>query len=271
MESDWYYSAGGAPVGPVAFAELKAAAAAGTVRPDDLVWRDGTPEWVAARAVPGLFPGAADTALRAPAEPDVFPLQPPPVPPPRPAAEALSLDDTEPPAGDRPRKPKRSRPADREPAAPGELPPWAALAKTLFLRAVAPDPTAAAPTADEGAKLTAAGVMDATARKLAVWRRAVLLVAAVPLGFAALFGLIDALAMDKDERTLFSGFGILLQFLQAFSLFALPAAAVLGALTYDRLAASSRWVLAGGLVSRSPRPGGSSTRRTRRPRRSSGS
>jgi hypothetical protein len=91
--------------------------------------------------------------------------------------------------------------------------------------------------------------MELTARKFAVWRRSVLFVAAVPCAFAALFGLIDVVAMDKKEREPFSAFGMFLLYVQALALFSLPVAAVMGALVYDRLATSCKWVLIGGLVS----------------------
>jgi hypothetical protein len=91
--------------------------------------------------------------------------------------------------------------------------------------------------------------MEGTARKFAVWRRAVLFVAAVPCVFAALFALIAVLAMEKEQREQLSVFGMFLLYVQAFALYALPAAALLGALTYERLSVSARWVLLGGLVS----------------------
>ncbi len=239
--SVWYYVVNGEQQGPVTFGDLKAAAADGRLTREALVWEEGTPDWVAAKTVAGLFPVAPPPVPVRPATDDAYALAdpptttaplplPPPRPAPRPAAEPLSLDDA-------------------PPAAPRELPEWVKLAQVFVRRALTPDPAAAAPTADEGEKLTAAGVMDATARKLAVWRRSVLFVAAVPCAFAALFGLVDVVAMGKDEREQFSGFGLLLQFVQALGLFALPVAAVFGALAYDRLSVSAKWVLIGGLVS----------------------
>ncbi len=259
MESSvWYYVVDGAQVGPVELADLRAAVATGKVGPADLVWQDGTPDWVPARTVSGLFPptppapvaptppSLTPAAPAAPATDDAYPLAAPSarmstalVPVPRPG-EVLSLDDE---------SPVHTRKREPEPKtfAPGsEL---VVLTQVLVRRAFHPDPSACAPTTDEGAKLTAAGVMDATARKFAVWRRSVLFIAAVPCAFAALLGLIDALSMENSEREIFSTFGIFLQFVQALALFALPVAAVFGALAYDRLSVSSKWVLAGGLVS----------------------
>src|ERR1051325_6850043 len=79
MESVWYYARGGAQTGPVSFGDLQAAAASGQLGADDLVWREGTAEWVAARTVAGLFPAAAAPP---PAIPNP-PPPPPPTPPPR--------------------------------------------------------------------------------------------------------------------------------------------------------------------------------------------
>lgn len=239
MEAVWYYVVNGEQAGPVSFAELKAAAAAGRLTPAALVWEEGTPDWVAARTVAGLFAAAPPPVPARPASDDdsAYPLDDPPaMPVPRPPRAT-------------PRRPRVAEPLSLDDAPPRELPEWVKLAQVFVRRAFATDPATAAPTAEEGAALTAAGVTDATARTLAVWRRAVLFVAAVPCALAALFGLIDVLAMSKEEREPFSVFGLLTQYVRALALFALPAAAVLGALAYDRLAASARWVLAGGLVS----------------------
>lgn len=250
MESSvWYYVVNGSQVGPVTLAGLQAAIAAGRVGPTDLVWQDGTPDWVAARTVPGLFLSTPPVPPPpAPTTDAAYPLAELPATSalvlvtPRPAPEVLSLDDETP-------APRRKRAADPNSPQPPALPEWVKLAQVFARRAIDPDPAECAPTTEEGAKLTAAGVMDATARKLAVWRRSMLFVAAVPCAFAAVFGLINVLAMSKEQREIFSVFGILLQYVQALALFALPVAAVFGALAYDRLSVSAKWVLAGGLVS----------------------
>src|SRR5262249_11235354 len=43
-------------VGPVTFEQLLERARAGEVAPHELVWQEGTPQWVEARAVDGLYP-----------------------------------------------------------------------------------------------------------------------------------------------------------------------------------------------------------------------
>jgi len=55
-EPQWYYSNSGRERGPVPMARLKELAAAGTVKPSDLVWREGMEDWSAASSVEGLFP-----------------------------------------------------------------------------------------------------------------------------------------------------------------------------------------------------------------------
>ncbi len=75
MESVWYYVVNGAQTGPVSLAELKDAAATGKLAPADLVWQEGTADWVPARTVAGMFPAAP------PPPPRVAPPLPPSGPP----------------------------------------------------------------------------------------------------------------------------------------------------------------------------------------------
>jgi hypothetical protein len=231
MEAEWYYARDGVQTGPVPFDELKAAVAAGKLGPGDLVWTDGMADWAAARTVPGLFTG------------------PPPPPAPSAQPEPLSLSvggslpsEPEPLPLDDDYRPGRGW---RGEASGAE---FVALVREFFRRTVAANPAAIAVSPDEETRLTGAGVQDPVARRFAVWRRAVLWVSVLPTGFAALFGLITVIDMDKDEKQSLTGFGIFLQYIQALSLFALPVCAALAALAYDRLAASTRLVLRGGLI-----------------------
>ena len=59
---DWYYAKGNKQYGPVTPAELKQLADRGEVGPEELVWRDGMEDWVAARRVKGLFDGDPSAA-----------------------------------------------------------------------------------------------------------------------------------------------------------------------------------------------------------------
>lgn len=59
MEEDgdeWYFTLGADQVGPVSFEELKAKAAAGELHPrNDMAWKPGMDEWVAAGQIENLF------------------------------------------------------------------------------------------------------------------------------------------------------------------------------------------------------------------------
>jgi NAD-dependent dihydropyrimidine dehydrogenase PreA subunit len=63
----WFYARNGQQVGPLSSTQLRELAAAGTLTPADLVWREGTPKWLAASKVKGLFP--ATPAEQPPAPP----------------------------------------------------------------------------------------------------------------------------------------------------------------------------------------------------------
>lgn len=69
--ADWYYAKNGQQKGPINSAELKRMAQAGEIGPDDLVFREGGTNWVAASTVAGLFPaGGVSTAPRPAARED---------------------------------------------------------------------------------------------------------------------------------------------------------------------------------------------------------
>jgi len=59
VSQEWYYSVDGDRQGPIGGAELKKLAEAGTLKPNDLVWRDGMADWVQAKSIKGLFGAAA--------------------------------------------------------------------------------------------------------------------------------------------------------------------------------------------------------------------
>lgn len=60
----WYYTKSGQRHGPVGEDALKSMFTAGTLGPDDMVWRDGLPGWVLARSIEGLVPKAVTTGVR---------------------------------------------------------------------------------------------------------------------------------------------------------------------------------------------------------------
>jgi hypothetical protein len=87
---EWYYAQGNKQRGPVTAAELKLLADRGELSPDDLVWRAGMEDWIAARKVKGLF----DSPSRSVAAPvPAPPLEPAPASPSQaPVLPATSAD-----------------------------------------------------------------------------------------------------------------------------------------------------------------------------------
>jgi hypothetical protein len=65
----WYYASGGQQRGPVKTAQLKQLATAGELKPEDLVWCDGMPNWAPAGTVKGLLPADASRASDASTSP----------------------------------------------------------------------------------------------------------------------------------------------------------------------------------------------------------
>jgi TM2 domain-containing membrane protein YozV len=64
MADDWYYAQNQERRGPVSFAKLKAIAADGWLRREDLVWHARMTEWTAAEKVPGLFASSLGQMLQ---------------------------------------------------------------------------------------------------------------------------------------------------------------------------------------------------------------
>ena len=62
MNADWFYSDGEKRLGPVTEDELRRLARDGQLKPTDLVWRDGMPDWVEARTEEILFLPYAEAA-----------------------------------------------------------------------------------------------------------------------------------------------------------------------------------------------------------------
>ena len=76
MSGQWFYATDAGQAGPVDAPELHRLAAEGALRPTNLVWREGLPEWIAASTVPGLFP-SGETAAAAMGGPAPTPAQAP--------------------------------------------------------------------------------------------------------------------------------------------------------------------------------------------------
>lgn len=64
MADMWYYTCEGRQMEPVTDAELKRLAAAGTLKPTDLVWKDGMPKWVRASSTTDLFSDERPISVR---------------------------------------------------------------------------------------------------------------------------------------------------------------------------------------------------------------
>lgn len=70
MSATWYYSVNGQQAGPVTQPELQQLIAQGMVKPQDLVWNQGMPNWIPAMQIPGLVPAGP--------QPGGYPGQPQP-------------------------------------------------------------------------------------------------------------------------------------------------------------------------------------------------
>lgn len=231
MESVWYYAHDGAQTGPVSFGDLRAAVASGQLGAEDLVWKEGTVDWVPARSVAGLFPTTVPTIPPPPARPPAPPVQ---ARVPARGGESLPLAD-------------EATPAPPPVRALGQGNEYVELAKEFLRRTTVTNTSQIAPTSEEDRLLTQSGFEPVT-RKYVVWRRAVLWVATVPAAIAGLFALISLLDMETNDKALLSAFGTLVLFIQVFALCALPIVAVLAAMAYDRPSRSMRIVLVGGLA-----------------------
>jgi hypothetical protein len=64
MSDLWYYTQNGQQAGPLSEADLKRLATTGGLKPTELVWKEGMPEWTRADLVPGLFPPGEANRLR---------------------------------------------------------------------------------------------------------------------------------------------------------------------------------------------------------------
>ena len=70
--SEWHYTKNDQQHGPISSAELKQLVADGSLSPDDVIWKEGWPEWKPAKAVKGLFAASSSS--------DSPPIPPKPAP-----------------------------------------------------------------------------------------------------------------------------------------------------------------------------------------------
>src|SRR6516165_7164523 len=59
MAEEWYYTTDGQQTGPVPVTALREMAANGSLKPTDLVWKEGMSQWAPASCTRGLFPAPA--------------------------------------------------------------------------------------------------------------------------------------------------------------------------------------------------------------------
>src|SRR5438552_2345764 len=63
MAEIWYYTSQGKQMEPVTEADLKRLASSGLLRPTDLVWQEGMPDWIRASSAKGLFSTDHDISI----------------------------------------------------------------------------------------------------------------------------------------------------------------------------------------------------------------
>lgn len=116
---DWYYAHAGEQFGPYSAADIKRLADSGKLLPEDLVWREGMEEWIAARKVKGLFgegPAGAKSGAKKGGDFAVAQSPPPPPESDEDTDEDPAIPSPEPDPVDVPRPPRPIVPA--EPARP---------------------------------------------------------------------------------------------------------------------------------------------------------
>jgi len=69
MEMKWYYAKDGQQAGPFTFANLQELALTGAITKDDLVWQQGTKDWVKAQTIIPIFNSTATTITCPPLPP----------------------------------------------------------------------------------------------------------------------------------------------------------------------------------------------------------
>ena len=113
MSDEWYYAKNGQQMGPVSTDVITRMAAAGQVQANDLVWREGMPNWAPARTVRAIFPESPQ-AVAVPVPPtrrEAYPVSPEPVADvaPAPHRREQTYEEPEEEDWDRPRPRRRRR------------------------------------------------------------------------------------------------------------------------------------------------------------------
>jgi hypothetical protein len=221
--SEWHYTQNGQPAAaPVSMAELKQLAASGRLKPTDMVWKDGMPNWTQAGSIPELFAAPGAPAPRGPA--------PAPAPVQRAPAPGAPMD------------------VGYASAAPGAgsalIDPITDL-KRGFSGDLFESPFGEA----EKAALAPAGVTGDAGQRYQTWRRSVLWLAAAPAALGALLGAISEIVwMTGNMGIPLSALGVMAHLFRMIVLFLLPAGVVLGVLNwakpkFSRMVVQGAWVL----------------------------
>lgn len=71
MKTRWHYNRNGEKHGPISDSDLRTLAADGSLKPDDLIWKEGMAEWRKAGAVKGLFAQGKQTPPPIPTAPSL--------------------------------------------------------------------------------------------------------------------------------------------------------------------------------------------------------
>jgi hypothetical protein len=203
----WFLARDNQRYGPYAISQLIKLAEGGNVQPTDLVWAEGMPNWVEARTLPELFPAGAASAGG-------------------PRQEYLASG-----AG------MFFQPGVSPSAAAFWSFLWLQIRRvcTIQLRTLEVSPA-------ERKQLSARGIEEETAQRFLVWRRSVFLVVAVITMIAALW---STLALIEKDVIPHSGFGWVTKVVRILSLYAMPAAAILAAVTWTRHKRSRAFILWG--------------------------
>ncbi|HET6247931.1 MAG TPA: GYF domain-containing protein [Tepidisphaeraceae bacterium] len=117
-DARWHYTQNGAQQTPISDTELRQRAADGRLKPMDMVWCEGMPQWGPAGNITGLFPAAAV------------------LPPPMPAPGAAPINYYGNPAGYRPPASGIGQDAGMRMLLPVGRSPWAIVAGYLGLLSV---------------------------------------------------------------------------------------------------------------------------------------
>jgi hypothetical protein len=206
MSQEWYYAQNNQKRGPVSAGQLKQLADSGQLRPSDLVWKQGLPNWVAASSLKGLF-AAVPAPPPSPAAPDEIP------------ADAIQMVESGP------------------PGVPG--PPPGEVLMLHLSRAVGRDLQAMPVSADEREQLAALGVADETTQRYLIWRCSLLFLVIVPTFLSAV---LETVSVAERGFQHLSTFGSLMTGMLILTSYSLPVTALVAALLGRRQCLSRRVV-----------------------------